>query len=76
MYKKRKVKKIFIKIKNRLFLCFSTDILFENAKSFTRYCLKMLRVLRDQVASRPDEMNCNVHKMLVLIMDHDTETTF
>jgi len=40
MYKKGKVKEIFIK--NWLFLCFSTGILFENAKRFTEYCIKLL----------------------------------
>jgi len=43
MYKKEKVKEIFIK--NRLFLCCSTSILFENAKRFTGYCIKLLLAL-------------------------------
>jgi len=43
MYKKEKVKDIFIK--NILFLCFSMGILFESAKRFTEYCIKLLLTL-------------------------------
>jgi len=37
--------------------------------------LTFFNVYQYQVASRPDEMNCNVHGMLALTMDQDTETT-